>query len=79
MRPKQSEQVVAEVTAASTLAHAEARAVVVRAFHHDDEDGGIETTSMRLSLRCPLSFMRIRVPARGRSCTHVQVCHVLPC
>ena len=34
---------------------------------------GVEQTSIKVSLKCPLSFRRISFPARGRECRHVQV------
>ena len=34
---------------------------------------GVEQTSIKVSLKCPLSFRRITFPARGRECRHVQV------
>ncbi|XP_065830870.1 zinc finger MIZ domain-containing protein 1-like isoform X2 [Oscarella lobularis] len=33
---------------------------------------GVEQTSIKVSLKCPLSFRRITFPARGRECRHVQ-------
>ena len=34
---------------------------------------GVEQTSIKVSLKCPISFRRILLPARGRECRHVQV------
>ncbi|XP_062500489.1 zinc finger MIZ domain-containing protein 2-like [Corticium candelabrum] len=34
---------------------------------------GVEQTSIKVSLKCSLSFRRISFPARGRECRHVQV------
>jgi E3 SUMO-protein ligase PIAS1 len=35
-------------------------------------DPDIVTTSQVLSLKCPLSFMRMEVPCRSHLCTHIQ-------
>jgi len=35
-------------------------------------DGEIVFNEMLLDLRCPISFSRIQIPAKGRQCTHVQ-------
>jgi hypothetical protein len=36
-------------------------------------DMDVEELALRISLRCPLSLMRISTPARGNSCNHLQV------
>lgn len=36
------------------------------------DENGIEQTSFRLSLRCPITFKRIVIPARGNDCKHLQ-------
>ncbi|KAK0646378.1 PINIT domain-containing protein [Cercophora newfieldiana] len=35
-------------------------------------DSDIEATSLNLSLKCPLSYMRLSTPCRALSCTHIQ-------
>lgn len=35
-------------------------------------DTDIVTTSQVLSLKCPLSYMRLQVPCRSHFCTHIQ-------
>lgn len=35
-------------------------------------DPDIVATSQVLSLRCPLTYMRLDVPCRGTHCTHIQ-------
>jgi hypothetical protein len=32
----------------------------------------LEQTSQKVSLRCPLTFRRISLPARGHDCRHIQ-------
>lgn len=34
---------------------------------------GVEQTAMKVSLKCPITFRRIQLPARGHDCKHVQV------
>lgn len=36
-------------------------------------DDGVEQTAIRISLKCPITFRRIQLPARGHDCKHVQV------
>lgn len=38
----------------------------------DDDDLMVLTTEIEVSLRCPLSFERISIPAKGRACKHFQ-------
>lgn len=44
----------------------------VRAFFAAAAADDVVLLQTRVSLRCPLSLARIRVPARARTCTHVQ-------
>ncbi|GCB83945.1 hypothetical protein scyTo_0024565 [Scyliorhinus torazame] len=37
-----------------------------------DPDSEIATTSLRVSLICPLGKMRLSVPCRAMTCTHLQ-------
>ena len=37
-------------------------------------DDGVEQTAIKVSLKCPISFRRITLPARGHDCKHIQVC-----
>ena len=36
------------------------------------EEISLEQTSFKLSLKCPISFKRINIPARGNECKHIQ-------
>ena len=36
-------------------------------------DDGVEQTAIKVSLKCPISFRRITLPARGHDCKHIQV------
>uniref|UniRef100_A0A3P8U0B2 Zinc finger MIZ-type containing 2 n=1 Tax=Amphiprion percula TaxID=161767 RepID=A0A3P8U0B2_AMPPE len=35
-------------------------------------EDGVEQTAIRVSLKCPITFRRIQLPARGHDCRHVQ-------
>ena len=35
-------------------------------------DPDVVATSQNLSLKCPLSYMRLSLPCRGVSCNHIQ-------
>ncbi|RVE68751.1 hypothetical protein OJAV_G00094760 [Oryzias javanicus] len=35
-------------------------------------EDGVEQTAIRVSLKCPITFRRIQLPARGPDCRHVQ-------
>ena len=37
-----------------------------------NSEEGLEQTSQKVSLRCPLTFKRISLPARGHDCRHIQ-------
>jgi hypothetical protein len=39
---------------------------------HCISEEGLEQTSQKVSLRCPLTFRRISLPARGHDCRHIQ-------
>jgi E3 SUMO-protein ligase PIAS1 len=41
-------------------------------FKKAPDDDDIVVDSQTLSLRCPLSFMRIATPARSQTCMHAQ-------
>ncbi|XP_071952219.1 zinc finger MIZ domain-containing protein 1-like isoform X2 [Antedon mediterranea] len=36
------------------------------------EDTGVEQTAVKVSLKCPITFRRITLPARGPDCKHIQ-------
>lgn len=40
-------------------------------------EDGVEQTAIKVSLKCPITFRRIQLPARGHDCKHVQVCSEL--
>lgn len=33
----------------------------------------MEQTAIKVSLKCPITFRRIQLPARGHDCRHIQV------
>ncbi|KAK3738044.1 hypothetical protein QZH41_012919 [Actinostola sp. cb2023] len=35
-------------------------------------DDGVEQTAIKVSLKCPITFRRITLPARGNECKHIQ-------
>uniref|UniRef100_W5LHT1 Zinc finger MIZ-type containing 1 n=1 Tax=Astyanax mexicanus TaxID=7994 RepID=W5LHT1_ASTMX len=37
-----------------------------------NSEDGVEQTAIRVSLKCPITFRRIQLPARGHDCKHVQ-------
>ena len=36
-------------------------------------DDSVEQTAIKVSLKCPITFRRITLPARGHDCKHIQV------
>lgn len=40
-------------------------------------EDGVEQTAIKVSLKCPITFRRIQLPARGHDCKHVQVIYPL--
>ncbi|XP_060569919.1 E3 SUMO-protein ligase PIAS2-like isoform X3 [Ruditapes philippinarum] len=47
------------------------RAMIKEKLQHD-ADSEIATTSLRVSLTCPLGKMRLQLPCRAGTCTHIQ-------
>ncbi|ESO88276.1 hypothetical protein LOTGIDRAFT_193532, partial [Lottia gigantea] len=47
------------------------RALIKEKLAHDP-DSEIATTSLRVSLMCPLGKMRLQIPCRASTCTHLQ-------
>ncbi|KAI0180430.1 zf-MIZ-domain-containing protein [Hypoxylon sp. FL1284] len=45
---------------------------VIRDITRKAADEDVEATSQKLSLLCPLSYTRLKVPCRGASCNHIQ-------
>ncbi|KAH6893567.1 PINIT domain-containing protein [Thelonectria olida] len=45
---------------------------VRREFAQKNQDPDVVATSQVLSLKCPLSYMRLNIPCRGLSCSHIQ-------
>ena len=37
-------------------------------------DACVQQTCIKISLKCPVTFKKITIPARGGACKHVQVC-----
>ncbi|XP_042339000.1 zinc finger MIZ domain-containing protein 2-like, partial [Plectropomus leopardus] len=35
-------------------------------------EDGVEQTAIKVSLKCPITFRRIQLPARGHDCRHIQ-------
>ena len=46
--------------------------LVKRWFTNSGEDG-VQQTGVRVSLKCPITFKKISLPARGAGCKHIQV------
>lgn len=42
-------------------------------------EDGVEQTAIKVSLKCPITFRRIQLPARGHDCRHIQVLCFLVC
>lgn len=42
-------------------------------------EDGVEQTAIKVSLKCPITFRRIQLPARGHDCRHIQVQCFLVC
>lgn len=38
----------------------------------DRERDVVEQTALKVSLKCPITFKRITLPARGHECKHIQ-------
>lgn len=38
-----------------------------------NSDDGVQQTGVKVSLKCPVTFKKIKLPARGAECRHIQV------
>ena len=45
---------------------------VKRLFASSGVDDGVEQTGVKVSLKCPVTFKKIKLPARGAECKHTQ-------
>lgn len=43
----------------------------------DDDEIAIEQKTLRVSLKCPITLTRIKIPAKGIKCKHVDVSHIV--
>lgn len=53
-----------------------------KAANDDDDDLVIVQSSVKMSLKCPLTFRKIKQPVKGVDCKHVDVsnkCHICEC
>ena len=39
---------------------------------NSSEGDGVEQTAIKISLKCPITFKKITLPARGHDCKHIQ-------
>ena len=46
---------------------------VVKKWFASNSDDSLQQTGVRISLKCPVTFKRINLPARGAECKHIQV------
>lgn len=71
--PREPAALVAEVQAAHTLMPSEATAHMKATFGvPDPDDDDLEAGPARLPLTCPLMHTRLRTPARGAACRHLE-------
>ncbi|PHH62421.1 hypothetical protein CDD81_7140 [Ophiocordyceps australis] len=63
---------VTELVAAISGGRKIPRASVVNEINKKSQDADVVATSQVLSLKCPLSCMRLDVPCRGLACNHIQ-------
>ena len=35
-------------------------------------EDGVEQTAIKVSLKCPITYRKINIPARGHDCKHIQ-------
>jgi len=52
--------------------HADHTRALIKEKLSQDPDSEIATTSLRVSLMCPLGKMRMQIPCRASTCTHLQ-------
>lgn len=71
VRQVTSEELLARLKARNVRNPDHSRALIKEKLAHDP-DSEIATTSLRVSLMCPLGKMRMQLPCRAMTCTHLQ-------
>ncbi|CAK5262417.1 unnamed protein product [Mycena citricolor] len=69
VQPRSVETLVEQVRTNNSVSSADVRKQMFSSMSDDDD---IIAGSIKLPLKCPLSFMRIRLPCRSRRCKHSQ-------
>ena len=49
--------------------------LTVKKWFLSNSDDGVQQTGVKVSLKCPVTFKKIKLPARGAECRHIQVCN----
>lgn len=47
--------------------------ILVKRWFQSNNDDSVQQTGVLVSLKCPITFKRIQLPARGADCKHIQV------
>lgn len=47
--------------------------LIVKKVFLSTSDDGVQQTGVKVSLKCPVTFKKIKLPARGAECRHIQV------
>ena len=48
---------------------------LVKRLFASNSDDSVQQTGIKVSLKCPVTFKKIKLPARGAECKHIQVRH----
>lgn len=71
---RDSENLIIEKARNNPVTIEEGRAMVAKLLgNYDDEEITIKQTSIKVSLKSPISFSRIRMPVKGVECNHIDV------
>ena len=47
--------------------------LTVKKWFLSNSDDSVQQTGVKVSLKCPVTFKKIKLPARGAECRHIQV------
>ena len=57
----------------SSYTHIHTHVHTVKKLFVSNSDDNVQQTGVKVSLKCPVTFKKIKLPARGADCKHTQV------
>ena len=47
--------------------------IIVKKWFQSNNEDSVQQTSANVTLKCPITYRKIELPARGADCKHIQV------